>query len=259
MAHPANGPSLNELWLRILEVPGLALALSMVALGLGPLLMGRGEASTPGRRAAAAFPLGAVAALVLVHLLPHAIEEVGWGAMVAGLLGIAAPIWLERRAVHPGLEGASLKVALVAAALHESVDGAALASAVAQVRAGQPDPLQAGDHLAAGLSLAILFHRFPVGAATWRLASGVGGPRVAAGALGVLGLATVVGYLAGHLVLPLNEARAVVYFQAFAAGSFLHVLGHQPLVRSPGGPSPVATRIGLLMGFATFSLLASHG
>ena len=81
------------------------------------------------------FVFVAVGGLVAFKLLPHSIDEAGWGAGVAAIFGFGILNVVERLAAHKGAGSAAkrvrafaLLVAATGVALHELLDGVALAT-----------------------------------------------------------------------------------------------------------------------------------
>jgi hypothetical protein len=105
--------------------------------------------------------------------------------------------------------------ALAGLSLHALLDGAALSS---------PGP-EGGVSL---LALGVILHRLPDALAVWLIVRSLQGPRWAAGLLGLMGVATVAGYLLGERALDALPPAAVAVFEALVAGSLLHILLHHP-------------------------------
>jgi hypothetical protein len=195
------------------------------------------------------FVLASLGGLVLVHVLPQSVAEIGaWAAPLAGL-GFGALVALERRS-----EGAGDRwLPLIALGLgaHAILDGAALA-------AGS----HGADHAARGeaghggeaMVLAVLLHRVPVGlflGLVW------GHRRAHAwGAVAVLAVGTVVGFLAGERALPSIGQAGLAAFQAFFAGNVAHVLiGHVP-AGTTSAAGRRASALGACLGVAVVAALA---
>lgn len=202
--------------------PAAWLALCVGALFAGPLLLwllGRGRSW---RALSDGFVLVLVAGLCLLVLLPEALHEVGmWGALAA-LLGFFIPTWGERfltkgHRAHPlfFVPGSILLV------IHAAIDGGALAlTGEVHHHHGHEG---ADEHLA--LYAALLAHRLPVGLLVWSAIGQARGSLWALGGLGVIALATVVGFVATPELSPALAA----YLSAVLAGGLLHViLHHEP-------------------------------
>lgn len=198
----------------------LLLFLSLVALAAGPLFVGR-LSTRPGLAAAVdGFVVTAIPLLVLLPLVPHAIEEREALLLVVVALGFAAPFALARlsQAADRGVHGWGLLLGTLGLALHALVDGSALG--VANQLGGW------------GLAPAVILHRLPVGLAIWWLAERNFGRKAAVGALAMLMGATVAGFFAGSSAARLAGWHEWLHlFQAAVAGSLVHVAFH----RHPSG------------------------
>jgi uncharacterized membrane protein YraQ (UPF0718 family) len=184
--------------------------------------------------------LVSVGLLVGMHILPEAISIAGWSAALAALFGLAAPIALERLSgrSHENTHRMVIWIAMTGLAIHAAVDGMVLAGAHGH---GHGE-----DHLAQ----AVILHRLPVGVALWWLVR----PRAGLAAAGALlltnGMATMVGFfLAVPLSAPLGSAGAAI-FQAFVAGSLVHVLVHRLSDVRPAAPYRLAETLGAVLGLA---------
>lgn len=191
---------------------GLALAL----LALGPVVYALARRRAWILSTLDGFVLASVGVLVILHILPESIGAAGWPAVLAAVLGLTAPLLMEHFAghEHERAHGVVLWIAVVGLALHAVVDGVALA---------------AGHHGHGGgkLAQAVLLHRLPVGVAIWWLLRPGRSRRVAFGVLAAVATATVVGFvLADPLTAPLG-GTGVAVFQAFVAGSLMHVMVHR--------------------------------
>lgn len=153
--------------------------------------------------------LGGIAALVVIDVLPEAASEHRLATLVGLLVGLALP-WLAERVGVGGneVDGASLVVGQLALALHAALDGASLGT-------GNPE-----------LIGAVLLHQAPVGLAIWASTRARFGVGAAWGALLVMSATTALGYAAGEGVFARADASALAGFQALAAGTLLHVVGH---------------------------------
>ena len=139
---------------------------ALLGLGLGPLVFALLHRTRSPQLALDGFVLVAVVGLVLLHVVPHALHEIGAAAVFVLLGGIVLPIALERaRALSSATSHAIvLGLALGALVLHTSLDGVGLASAGEDV----------------SLGLAIVLHQLPVGLALWWLVAVLRRRRLAA-------------------------------------------------------------------------------
>lgn len=110
------------------------------------------------------------------------------------------------------------------------------------------------------LALGVILHRFPMGLGlAWVLAA-TRGMKAALGAASLISLVTVAGFFLGMKDLPLLGEQGLAAFQAFVAGTLMHVVFHhgpprdfyeKPLAR------PIAT-IGALLGVGAMALLVEN-
>jgi hypothetical protein len=227
----------------------LLLAAAVAALFAGPLVMSLGLAGQRARAFVDGFVFVTVAGLFLLGVIPESQSQVGPLALVLAAGGFLLPALLEHgfvRAVRRA-HGAILLLGVLGLLVHQLLDGVALLGdalgtpeALAGHGAGPGDHDHGHDHGPAagrgdGLALAVVLHNLPVGIAVWFLLLPVFGWRVALGVFALLAGGTVAGYFAGPALLALLAAPAVAAFQAFLAGSILHVVLHG--VAMPHGPT----------------------
>jgi uncharacterized membrane protein YraQ (UPF0718 family) len=209
------------------------LALSLAALAAAPLLYQLGRAHRVLLSLLDGFVLAGVSGLVLLHVLPHTLEEAGVGAVVAALAGLLVPYAAER--LGRETRGFTTPLALVGLGLHAMMDGGGLAGA------GHEGP--------APLATAIVLHRLPVGMLIWWLVR----PRLGAGGaaliLGGVGGATVAGFFGAAGIEALGPSPLAL-FEAAVAGMLTHVLvEHGPLTDEPDAPRhPLAETAGAAVG-----------
>src|SRR3954452_5570483 len=131
---------------------GIALALSLAGLALGPALVALGRKQALVFAVIEGLTLGLVPALLLLRLLPHLYEEAGPAAILLMAVGYAG-FWLIERRSHGA--GAHLRQSVIvpAMAVHSLLDGSSLALAFA-AGSGPTSALLAG---------ALVLHRFPEG------------------------------------------------------------------------------------------------
>lgn len=186
---------------------------SLGALVVGPLLS-RYARSRPGVTAFVdGFIVVSIGGLVLLDVVPHALEHRDVIAMVCMALGYLVPGMVERmlrygvRQTHTAI----LSLALLGVAVHSMLDGSALAQSHTQ-----PGSL---------LGYGVLLHQIPVGLTVWwvlrdraRVMSWM--------VLLFMAVMTVAGYVAEPTVLAWLPDRAALWFEALVGGSLLHVIGH---------------------------------
>ncbi len=156
--------------------------------------------------------------LLAAHIMPEFFKVAGPLAGVAAACGLLAPPVLERllgqaaKQVHT----ITLFLALGGLALHAAIDGIALASG-------------GHDHGGAeSLRLAIALHRVPVGLTIWWLLRPAFGAKAALGVLVLIAVATVIGYSAAHSLGAILQGQMLALFNAFVAGTLVHVMLHRP-------------------------------
>ena len=230
----------------------MLLLAAILALLSGPLLF---EVGRLGSRTGAfldGFAFITIAGLFLFGILPEAIASGGLATWVFAELGLAFPLLVERLfhdAAHRA-HLAFLALGLLGLVAHCMLDGLILLGAQPVGAVGHP----AGEQL----GLAVILHNMPKGIALWFLLSPAFGRRVAAGVLLLLIGGTGAGYLGGQPVLALLAGPGVAWFQAFVAGSILHVVIHGvathehpvPGVAAPKWPERLGLLGGLLFLFA---------
>ncbi len=176
------------------------------------------------------FSFITIVGLLCFGIMPQAIGAGGVYAWLFAALGLIFPIGLERlfRGLEKQVHLLILSLGMVGLAVHAGIDGIALAAGQlggtetqAWWQTGHRDE---GDYLA----MAVILHRFPLGLAVWYLLSPALGRRLAVAVLAALGGATVIGYALGTGLASAIEGTGVAWFQAFVAGSILHVVIYEP-------------------------------
>lgn len=219
---------------RAVSLPlGIAiLALAVLLGGLAALFRGRAERAMPPIRT---FAVLAAASIALLHLLPEAIEGVGWGALLAALGGFLAPAALERafpaRAGHHRHEDApttALAMGYAAVLAHQLGEGAAVAT------------LARSGALSASVVLAIAAHTVPLAmvvAIGVLEAKGKDGRATRATFLALAGvaLATAGGAFLGNVAGGTRWSMVEPWALATVAGLLLHALAHD------ARPSPLTS------------------
>jgi zinc transporter ZupT len=234
----------------------LLLAAAVAALFAGPLVMSLRLAGQRARAFVDGFVFVTVAGLFLLGVIPESLAQVGPLALVLAAGGFLLPALLEHgfvRAVRRA-HGAILLLGVLGLLVHQVLDGVALLGdalgapeALAGPGAGPGDHDHGHDHdhdhepaagRGDGLALAVVLHNLPVGIAVGFLLLPVFGWRVALGVFALLAAGTVAGYFAGPALLAWLAGPAMAAFQAFLAGSILHVVLHG--VAMPHGLTPPA-------------------
>lgn len=166
-----------------------------------------------------------ITGLVLLYILPDTFANGGWPTLIFAITGLFGPTFLEsfsRKAARK-THLAALILGLAGLALHALVDGTALSPTLTSSANGVLLPF------------AVIIHRFPVGLTIWWLLRPSFGTRAALSVLGLVALATVVGFSLGSFLTEGLSSSGMAWFQAFVAGSLLHVVFHQPHLGSNRG------------------------
>ena len=231
----------------------MTFALSVIALIIGPFIYSLSQRQPTAREVLDGFIFITIAGIVCVHIIPEAMEIGGVSAIAFLLLGLAFPIVIERF-FHRSLHEAHVFILILAAlglTLHATIDGIAL---LPLGDASDVDAGVLGTLFGNQLALGVILHRLPVGMAIWwsvRLSFGV---PVAVATFVLVIAATAAAYFFGETTLPLVETRSVAYFQAFVAGSLVHVVAFG-VSHDHGKPSGALAdtrgwgyRVGILIG-----------
>ena len=197
----------------------MALVLSIVALLAGPFVYALGQRNYSAHQIFDGFIFITIAGIVCVHIIPDALDTGGLWALGFLGLGLAFPVLLERvfnRAMHEA-HGFILLMAALGLVIHAIVDGIALL------------PLNPTSHGTASiadnpLAIGVILHRLPIGMAIWWSLRPNFSTAVALAAYAVVILATAASYLFSDPVIALAKTASVAYFQAFVAGSLVHVV-----------------------------------
>ena len=157
----------------------------------------------------------AVPILVALQVFPHSFNTGELLSLVAAGVGAGLYFVLERmsRALAAQADNLAILVALSGLVLHALLEGAALAAG-----ADQSDTF---------FVVAVVLHRFPVGLVVWWLIRPRHGRAAALVGVGAIVAATLAGAAGGSLVAPPSEGMGLDLYQAFVAGSLLHVVFHQ--------------------------------
>ncbi|UTW55375.1 hypothetical protein [Kordiimonas sp. SCSIO 12610] len=193
----------------------ITLILSLLILLVAPLLARLASRAPRLKVGFDGFVMIIVLGLITLTLLPEALAHGGLLALFIAVSGFIMP-WIAEKLFHKTEEMTHrilLVIASFALVIHAASDGAILAFA--------SDDLN-GYFLAAG----ILLHRFGVAISVWWLLrpvlSSAGGYVV----LISLGVMTLIGYFLAAFAGDWYNIPLAGYWQAFAAGSLLHVVMH---------------------------------
>lgn len=197
-------------------MPLFLLILSIAALSIGPLMVRSSSAQGQWRRGLDGFVTIGVGGLVLFHILPPAIRVGGYPALLFVIFGAVLPTAIERvqyghvRTAH----AAALTLAFIALTVHATTDGLVMSQA----------SIQEGWALSA--AFAVILHRIPVGMAAWMFLRKSDALRWAWVVFGLIIVGTIVGFVSGSSLIRLMQDASFAWFQAFVAGSLLHVVMH---------------------------------
>ncbi len=243
----------------------MTFALSVIALLLGPFVYALGQRQPTAREILDGFIFITIAGIVCVYIIPAAIASGGLYAIAFLILGLAFPIIVERsfeQSLHEA-HGFILILAALGLAVHATIDGIALlplGDSSAHLGSGL-----AGSLFENQLALGVILHRLPVGMAIWWSVSPSFGKPAALATFALIIAATGAAYFLGQSVVEVAENRSVAYFQAFVAGSLVHVVafgvshehGSRPAASAPG--SEWGYRVGILLGmFLIFTVPRVH-
>jgi len=242
----------------------MSLFLSLVALVLGPVLYSLFDRHGTIRSSLDGFLFATIAGLVVVYILPDAFDTAGVAAIGFLLLGVGFAFIIERQPRVLGTDRYSWIVAMGALALivHAAMDGIALlpgehahtahshSHAVDQHSDGGWLGGLPGNHLALG----VILHRIPVSMAVWWTLRPQLGSLVAAAALGLIAIGTIGAYMLGEPAVALMQSGSIACFQAFVAGTLLHVIVCSTVHSGPQYPdaphrrSVIGERLGVIAG-----------
>ena len=167
------------------------------------------------------FVYVAVPVLVAWQIVPQAWAQRAMLPVAAVALGLVAVPLVERvlqkHAAHryAYADDAAIVASLSGIALHALLEGAAFAG----------DPIAAPDRTA--FAVAVALHRVLLGLVIWWLVRPRHGPILASLAVAAVPVVTVAGYLVGGELGMAGEGPGVALYQAFVAGTLLHVVFHQ--------------------------------
>lgn len=159
------------------------------------------------------FVFVVIAALVGLDIIPELIASTGPEILVVLLLGVFLPTITEKL-MHNSttVHKIAAVIAVFGLTIHTLADGVALAF----------------EHSEHNLALSVALHRIPIGLLVWWFIKPHFGSLVAYGMLGIIALGTLFGFgFSEQLIDPIKTSQ-VSYFQAFVAGTLIHVLFHRP-------------------------------
>ena len=227
------------------------LALSILALLLGPVIYGLSQKNRVARQVLDGFIFITIAGIICVNIIPEALAVGGTLAVIFLVVGIAFPVVMEH-GFRGALHEAHVVVLILAALgliIHATIDGIALL------------PAQGSD-----LAHAVILHRLPVGMAIWWSLRPSLGTSVAVAAIVTISIATALSYLLGAPMVELAEAKSLALIQAFVSGSLIHIVAFGITHEHDAHIEPVARsqdwsyRVGILLGlFLVFTAPQLNG
>jgi uncharacterized membrane protein YraQ (UPF0718 family) len=203
----------------------LLLALSLFALAVGPGLAQLSRNRPRLLETIDGFVVATITGIVALHVVPHALAELGARAAVPLVIGLLLPSWLERRRSRPSSRWKIELLLVIGLALHALVDGMALNTHEGHRHSGHVEH----DGL---LALAVSLHRVPEGLAVWWIVAPKRGPRTGVLALLFVGAASCAGFLLSESLVDRIPQGMLVGFEVLVAGSLLHVIAHHELTSS---------------------------
>jgi hypothetical protein len=237
----------------------MLLIASIAALIIGPVLFQFSHAGARAFKILEGFSFITISGLLCFGIMPQAISVGGIYAWIFAALGLIFPIVLERlfRGLAKQVHLLILVLGMIGLAVHAGIDGIVLA--VGQLAETDADAWWHTGHRNSGeyLAMAVVLHRFPLGLAVWYLLSPTLGRSVAIAVLAGLASATVIGYTLGPDLVSALQGSGIAWFQAFVAGSILHVViyeaGHHQHAHEHQGIAleKWPDRIGIILGLIT--------
>ena len=151
--------------------------------------------------------------MVIFEIFPECFEVIKWMTLIIMIVGLLFPLLIEftaeqcTRYTHIAL----IILIIIGMGIHSFFDGASIMIFSKN-----------GSH---SVPLLVILHRFPVGLFIWRLFN----KHYIYGALSIsyLILTSLIGFFLGRYIPIHGHGVLLCYFEAFIAGSILHVVVHQ--------------------------------
>ena len=191
-----------------MELSKIYFLASLLGFNLGPLLHSTFREKESWNEWMDGFTLASVGGIVLIHLLPEAVQKGGIFAILLIFLGLILPTFLERLFFkHTKFKGAI--ILLVGLFFHTLLESAALGN----VRQGE----------SSNLGLAILIHRFPVGLLLFSFFKNHKNTLVATLVIIFISATSIFGFYLGNALDAIISEPFSIYLDVFVSSSLLHI------------------------------------
>ncbi len=245
----------------------MAYILSILALLAGPFIYAWGRRVPTAKQILDGLVLITIAGLVCVYIVPDSVSSGGVAAIAFLVAGLAFPVLLEQ-AFHRSIPQAHIFIVVLAAAgllLHAVIDGIALLPQMGDAITPHGTHDHSGWSIGGSeLALGVILHRIPVGMAIWWAVRPSFGTGAAVTIFALLIVATGFAWFFGAPIVELAETRSIAWFQAFVAGSLVHVVAFGVSHNHDGGDvltgdNSWGFRAGILLGmFLLFTVPHIH-
>ena len=226
----------------------MTLLLSVIALLLGPCVFTLGRRQPTTRLVLDGFIFITVAGIACVYIIPDSLLSGGMFAMAFLAFGLIFPVLAEKTFRQSAGKAHIFVVllAIIGLVIHATIDGVALLPRFA-------DQTAAHDALfGSQLAIGVILHRLPVGMAIWWSVRASFGTSAAVATFVLIIAATGAAYFFGAPIVEIAETRSLAYFQAFVAGSLVHVVAFGVAHDHSAEPVPAGKewgyRVGILIG-----------
>ncbi|MBM75301.1 MAG: hypothetical protein CMK59_07860 [Proteobacteria bacterium] len=158
--------------------------------------------------------------MVILDIIPHAIDDAGTTAVAFALIGFFIPLIIERslkRALSKTARSVISIFVLLVLGIHGFVDGTAL---VEHHFMHEDHNHGDGDWLGLG----IILHRIPLGLTIWWITQSKFGKNIAALILLGMMFITALGTFWGQIWIHLLSLKTIGFFQALMGGAILHIV-----------------------------------
>jgi hypothetical protein len=248
------------------------LVLSLAALALGPVLYAAFQKNDLVRSSLDGLLFVTIVGIVTVYIIPEVFDVAGIRALAFLVAGLLFAFLVEK---HPAVGAGEryswvILLGALGLVLHAAMDGIALLpgdhlhSAMAGSGEVHSDESGLAGLLSNHLAVGVILHRIPVGMAIWWTIRPLLGSNIAIGALVIIAVATSASYLLGEPVIAMLKVTSVACFQAFVAGTLLHVIVFSSIQRhahphiASHARTVVGERLGIIAGVILL-FLVPHG